>query len=334
MTDRPPPDGDLDADLLAARAKRRRTFEVDGEAEALPDEVLGKLEARWAVRDRLDAGPDDAFGPAAGDAAEARAIAATDVSALVEAHLEARRGRGGAERRLALRERARAARAGDARGERLEAALASMGEAPRLAAARAALEDGQAARRLAALAKGVRALVPDAPTLGALAKEGARQAAMNTLNPALAASLAAADATKRVRILARWSTLPPEARVATVAALGADMADVLGAIAPPPTNAAAAAMGAGLALVAIAADPQGGKRGTATLPGPRTPARGQSGRPAAKPGRTAPLPPPAPSGPGLLAERRENLAHNVADRLQAMWARWLAPRSRRRPPHR
>lgn len=342
-------------------------FEVE---EALPDEILNRLAARKGLSGAAATPPPSAVAPCFDD---------LDVSALIASHLETRatRRRPGNPRVLAMRamrgaerlareaDPTASARPAEDLADRLLASLTAAGEAPRLEAAAASLASGEVARRMTGLAASVRRLVPAEVDLAALAQEGAKQAIMNTLNPAVAASFAAADTARRMNALRGWATMPPRERVAHVAALGANLADLLGAFTPPPTGAAAQALGAGLGLVALASEPRVGRRRAAAAPNqaeansdvapapatvapptappaaatplpPRSPIppratgplppRGRTGAlppppPRSKTGDLPPPPAPRPPGTGLLQDRRDNLAHNLGDRAQGVWAR-------------
>lgn len=316
-----------------------RTFEVLGHEEALPDEVLAKLEARRALLRRY-ADPD-APAPARPAAPRPGAVvpdatpdlSGFDISALVEAHLEARteaRTREQArqaERTAEVAASIRALRASapaeslEARHARLRAAVEA--EVPDLAAAAAALERQATTDRLVGLAASLRRHLP-APDLGLLAKEGARQVVTNNLDPVSAAALAVSDAGLRMRAMGRWGELQDAERVAHVAAFAANMADVVGVVTPPPANFAAQAMGLGLALVAMAADPVAGRR---RRPGEALPGAPGPDAPEADVPRAEAPKPPGPKSPtgalhaNRLAERRENLHHNVGARMDGWVAR-------------
>ncbi|MDB5100800.1 MAG: hypothetical protein JWM80_5221 [Cyanobacteria bacterium RYN_339] len=143
--------------------------------------------------------------------------------------------------------------------------------------------------KLARLTASIHKLVP-------LAREGTKQAVMNQLNPAMAVTIAAGESAARLKALKGWGTLEARDRLIHVTGLFASLADIVGALTPPPANLAAQALGAGMSLVMLAAE--GGQ-----APAPR-------------------------QAPGKLEEWGDNLGHNLLDRWQSLTARL----PRRRPP--
>jgi hypothetical protein len=221
---------------------------------------------------------------------EARPEDHPEAAALIEAHLASRSRRAQPQQLAALREAARAAR---------------LAPAPRHPVGKLVLPSALDAVDTPKLAK-------LAASVQALAKEGTKQVVLNQLNPVMAVTVAAAESANRVKHLRRWNELNPKERLIHTTGLVANLADIVGALTPPPASVAAQALGAGMSLMLIAAE---GSEGVTKL-------------------KPRPAPPAAPEKPGTgkLGEWGDNLSHNLHDRWQAFTARVEKKLPPRRPP--
>jgi hypothetical protein len=250
--------------------------------------------------------PSEAALPdALGDLADsARPEDHPEAAALIEAHLAQRGQRTRPQKLAALREAVQAGR---------------QAPPPRTGGGKLALrhtldrmDEQKTNLKLASLAASIQELVPDTKALGALAREGTKQVIMNQLNPVMAATMAAAESANRLKHLRRWQELGGRERMIHVTGLMASLADIVGALTPPPASIAAQAMGAGMSLMMIASE---GSEGVTKLAPPRPPAA-----------------PEQKKGTGKLGEWGDNLSHNLLDRWQTFTARVEKKLPPRRPP--
>ncbi|MDB5101964.1 MAG: hypothetical protein JWM80_6385 [Cyanobacteria bacterium RYN_339] len=118
-----------------------------------------------------------------------------------------------------------------------------------------ALEDKALPGKLSALADQVNKLLPEGSEHYArLGAEVGKQVIMNNLNPVLAVSMAVKESADRLEKLKDWDKLSNRERVANMALLTSNMAEILGAVTPPPVNFGVQVMGAGLLLVGMASE--------------------------------------------------------------------------------
>jgi hypothetical protein len=118
-----------------------------------------------------------------------------------------------------------------------------------------ALEDKALPGKLSALADSVNKLLPEGSEHYAkLGADVGKQVLMNNLNPVLAVSMAVKESAERLEKLKDWDKLSNKERVANMAMLSSNMAEILGAVTPPPVNFGVQVMGAGMLLVGLASE--------------------------------------------------------------------------------
>jgi hypothetical protein len=159
---------------------------------------------------------------------------------------------------LAMRAKQQKDGGGTKKLDKLEKSVAgAMGEkgALKLRQSLKALEDKALPGRLGALADQVNRLLPEGSEHYAkLGADVGKQVLMNNLNPVLAVSMAVKESAERLEKLKDWDKLSNKERVANMALLTSNMAEILGAVTPPPVNFGVQVMGAGMLLVGMASE--------------------------------------------------------------------------------
>lgn len=118
-----------------------------------------------------------------------------------------------------------------------------------------ALEDKTVSTKLAALTDRVTELVPGQHEgVAKLGVDVGKRMLVNNLNPVLALTVAAKESAERIDTLKKWNELSTKERMAATAGLSANLAEILGAVTPPPVNFGAQIAAAGLTLVSLATD--------------------------------------------------------------------------------
>jgi hypothetical protein len=135
----------------------------------------------------------------------------------------------------------------------VEAALGAEG-AISLRATIEALEDRAVSSKLAALTDRVSELVPGNEGMIKLGADVGKRALVNSLNPVLALSIAAKESAEKIDTLRKWNDLSTKERMAATAGLSANLAEILGAVTPPPVCFGAQVAAVGLTLVSLATD--------------------------------------------------------------------------------
>ncbi|MEB3328033.1 MAG: hypothetical protein VKQ33_02240 [Candidatus Sericytochromatia bacterium] len=170
----------------------------------------------------------------------------------------------------------------------------------------AVLEDRGLPARLGALTEQVTALVPGDDGVVRLGADVSKRLIVNNLNPVLALSVAARESAQQLERLRRWEALTPRERLTATTNLTANLAEMVGAVTPPPVNVGAQLAAAGLQLVSLASEHGETLEGVARQAADAEPARRVLGE---------------------VAEQGVVLAH----RVQAAWGE-LSERLRRAPP--
>lgn len=140
---------------------------------------------------------------------------------------------------------------------RLEAMVASTLDdkgALRLKASLAALEDTNLPGKLSSLTDSINKLVPGSEGILKIGGGMGKKLVVDNLNPLLALSLAAKESAERINNLKKWNELTHKERVTEMVFLSGSLAEILGAVTPPPVNYGAQVMGVGLSLVGLAAE--------------------------------------------------------------------------------
>lgn len=116
------------------------------------------------------------------------------------------------------------------------------------------LEDKELPGRLSGLTAHVTALVPGDDGVVKLGADVGKRLIVNNLNPLLALSVAARESAAELENLKRWEALTPKERLVSTANLTANLAEIVGAVTPPPVNFGAQLAAAGLQLVSLATE--------------------------------------------------------------------------------
>lgn len=124
------------------------------------------------------------------------------------------------------------------------------------------LKDGASKEELITLSKDV---LGTTRGVEAVANLGGKSV-LGKFNPVVAVAGAVTDGADRINKLKDWGNLSTKDKISNIAGLGADVADVIGAVTPPPIKFAAMGISAGLGLVSLGAqnwDKISGAAGTA-----------------------------------------------------------------------
>lgn len=125
-----------------------------------------------------------------------------------------------------------------------------------------ALKDGASKDELVHLSKDVLGTTRGVEAVANLAGKSV----LGKFNPVVAVAGAVTDGADRVNKLKDWGNLSTQDKISNIAGLGADVADVIGAVTPPPIKFAAMGISAGLGLISLGAqnwDKISGAAGTA-----------------------------------------------------------------------
>jgi hypothetical protein len=117
-----------------------------------------------------------------------------------------------------------------------------------------ALDDKQIPAKLSALTAKVTDLVPGSDGVVRLGADVGKRMIVNSLNPMLALSIAAKESAEKIDTLKKWNDLSTKERMAATAGLSANLAEIIGAVTPPPVNFGAQVAAAGLTLVSLATE--------------------------------------------------------------------------------
>lgn len=117
----------------------------------------------------------------------------------------------------------------------------------------AAIQDAALPGKLQELSLRVNQLVPGVNTMD-LGLDVGKRMVVNSLNPVLAITVGLAESAERIKKLQDWGNLTPQERLSNVANLTGNLAEILGALTPPPLNVGVQALGAGMALVGLASE--------------------------------------------------------------------------------
>jgi hypothetical protein len=118
----------------------------------------------------------------------------------------------------------------------------------------AVLEDRALPERLVGLTARVTAMVPGEDGVVRLGADVGKRLIVNNLNPVLALSVAARESAQHLEQLKRWEALTPRERLVATTNLTANLAEIVGAVTPPPVNVGAQLAAAGLQLVSLASE--------------------------------------------------------------------------------
>jgi hypothetical protein len=118
----------------------------------------------------------------------------------------------------------------------------------------AVLEDRALPDRLVGLTARVTAMVPGEDGVVRLGADVGKRLIVNNLNPVLALSMAARESAQHLEQLKRWEALTPRERLVATTNLTANLAEIVGAVTPPPVNVGAQLAAAGLQLVSLASE--------------------------------------------------------------------------------
>lgn len=143
---------------------------------------------------------------------------------------------------------------GTARLEQLVAGALGAESVIALRQAITVLEDKELPGRLSGLTAHVTALVPGDDGVVRLGADIGKRLIVNNLNPVLALSVAARESAAEFENLKRWEALTPKERLVSTANLTANLAEIVGAVTPPPVNFGAQLAAAGLQLVSLATE--------------------------------------------------------------------------------
>ena len=143
---------------------------------------------------------------------------------------------------------------GGARLDRMVEAALGLDGAIALRQTIEALEDKTVSTKLTALTDRVTDMVPGSEGMAKLGVDVGKRMLVNNLNPVLALSVAAKESAERIDTLKKWNDLTNKERMAATAGLSANLAEILGAVTPPPVNFGAQIAAAGLQLVSLATD--------------------------------------------------------------------------------
>lgn len=146
------------------------------------------------------------------------------------------------------------AEAGGARLERMVEAALGIDGAIALRQTIEALDDKGMSTKLSALTDRVTELVPGHEGMAKLGVDVGKRMLVNNLNPVLALTVAAKESAEKIDTLKKWNELSTKERMAATAGLSANLAEILGAVTPPPVNFGAQIAAAGLTLVSLATD--------------------------------------------------------------------------------
>jgi hypothetical protein len=157
---------------------------------------------------------------------------------------------------LAMRAKAKGTSTGslDKLSKTIEAAIGQKG-ALRLRESIKALEDKALPGKLTALAATVNRLMPEGSAHYAkLGLEVGKQVVQNNVNPFFAVSMALHEIGERLGELDKWDELSNKDRIANMAMITSNVAEILGAVTPPPVNYGIQVMGAGMLLMGMATE--------------------------------------------------------------------------------
>lgn len=143
---------------------------------------------------------------------------------------------------------------GQARLERMVGAAMSSDGIVALRQTIEALEDKQIPAKLSALTNRITELVPGSDGVLKLGADASKRMIVNSLNPMLAISIAAKESAEKIDTLKKWNELSTRERMAATAGLSANLAEIIGAVTPPPVCFGAQVAAAGLTLVSLATD--------------------------------------------------------------------------------
>jgi hypothetical protein len=118
----------------------------------------------------------------------------------------------------------------------------------------AVLEDSGLPSRLAGLTERVTAMVPGDDGVARLGADVGKRLLVNNLNPVLALSVAARESAQSLEQLKNWEAMTPRERLVATTNLTANLAEIVGAVTPPPVNVGAQLAAAGLQLVSLASE--------------------------------------------------------------------------------
>ena|GEM_PF-6097176 len=116
------------------------------------------------------------------------------------------------------------------------------------------LRDQRIQGRLAELTQSINQMVPGGEGAVKLGSEIGKKVLVDNLNPILALSLSTKEAMSRIDTLRKWHALTGKERLTALTALTGNLAEILGALTPPPVNVSVQVVGAGLSLMSMAAD--------------------------------------------------------------------------------
>lgn len=263
-----PPEKDLPSFDLPRRPTSLGAFKADPESNEVKSKFKKLKAMADAVREGVEPPPDE---PVRGSGT--RSLGSGKLNADAAQHLAKRRPQGpGGDRprspsgeltnpdiklqHLAMRAKAKGGNTRDL-GKLQKTVEAALGEkgALRLGQSIKALEDKALPGKLSALAESVNKLLPEGSERYAkLGAEVGKQVLQNNLNPLLAISLSVKEVGERLGELEKWDELSNKERVANMAMLTSSMAEILGAVTPPPVNYGIQVMGAGMLLMGMAAE--------------------------------------------------------------------------------
>lgn len=143
---------------------------------------------------------------------------------------------------------------GPAKLEKMVEAALGLDGAIALRATIEALEDKTVSTKLTALTDKVTELVPGHEGVAKLGVDVGKRMLVNNLNPVLALTVAAKESAEKIDTLKKWNELSTKERMAATAGLSANLAEIIGAVTPPPVNFGAQIAAAGLTLVSLATD--------------------------------------------------------------------------------
>ena len=116
------------------------------------------------------------------------------------------------------------------------------------------LRDQRIQGRLAELTQSINQMVPGGEGAVKLGSEIGKKVLVDNLNPVLALSLSTKEAVSRIDTLRKWHALTGKERLTALTALSGNLAEILGALTPPPVNVSVQVVGAGLSLMSMAAE--------------------------------------------------------------------------------
>jgi hypothetical protein len=114
-----------------------------------------------------------------------------------------------------------------------------------------ALRDGVTKEELITASRDVLGTVRGVDSAVKLAGKGG---ILGKFNPVVAVAAATTDIADRANKLKNWNQMSTKDKVANIAGLGASVADIVGAVTPPPVKFAAMGVSAGLSLVTLGAE--------------------------------------------------------------------------------